>query len=67
MHTYAQQQGLPAAQVLLDPQSTLGAQLGQRALPTTLFFNAQGELVAQRTGELSAATLAQHLALALAP
>lgn len=67
VHTYAQQQGLPAAQVLLDPQSTLGAQLGQRALPTTLFFNARGELVAQRTGELSAATLAQHLALALAP
>ena len=30
-------------------------------------FNARGELVAQRTGELSAATLAQHLALALAP
>ena len=47
--TPAQQQSLPAAQVLLDPQSTLGA--GRPAcLAYHLVFNAQGELVAQRTG-----------------
>ncbi|AVP58160.1 redoxin [Pulveribacter suum] len=54
---------LPQADVLLDTPSQLGALLGHRALPTTLFFNAQGELAAVRSGELSAATLAQHLAL----
>lgn len=49
-------------QVLLDPRSEVGASLGQRALPTTFFFDAQGRLVDQRIGELSPATLAQRLA-----
>lgn len=60
---YAAAQQLPAADVLLDQDGQLGRLLGQRALPTTLFFNAAGELVALRSGELSAATLAQHLEL----
>ena len=59
---FAAQQGLPPADVLLDPSSRLGALLERRALPTTLFFNAEGALVAVRTGELSPASLAQHLA-----
>lgn len=49
-------------QVLLDPRSEVGTSLGQRALPTTFFFDAQGRLVDQRIGELSPATLAQRLA-----
>ncbi|MHA7600510.1 TlpA family protein disulfide reductase [Alicycliphilus sp. T452] len=59
---YATQQGLPMADVLLDTQSQLSRSLGYKALPTTLFYDAQGRLQAVRAGELSAATLAQHLA-----
>jgi thiol-disulfide isomerase/thioredoxin len=58
---YASQQGLPAADVLLDTASQLGRDLDSKALPTTLFYDAQGRLQAVRAGELSAATLAQHL------
>ena len=47
--------------VLLDSGRQLGAILGSGALPTTLFFDAQGVLVEQRMGELSAATLTQRL------
>lgn len=59
---YAAQQGLPEADVLLDTSSRLGRALGHKALPTTLFYDAQGRLRAVRAGELSAATLARHLA-----
>ncbi len=38
------------------------AQLGAYGLPTTLFFNADGELVESHMGELSAATLQHYLA-----
>ena len=37
------------------------AVLGQRALPTTFFFDANGRLVDTRLGELSPATLAERL------
>ena len=47
--------------VLLDSGRQLTTILGSGALPTTLFFDAQGVLVEQRMGELSAATLAQRL------
>ncbi len=47
--------------VLLDAKGQAGARFGQRALPTTLFFDATGRLVDQRIGELSQATLAQRL------
>ena len=48
--------------VLVDPQRRTGAALGHRALPTTLFFDAQGRLADTRIGELSQATLTQRLA-----
>lgn len=64
---FASAQQLPAADVVLDQNSQLGNMLGQRALPTTLFFDASGQLAAVRSGELSAATLAQHLEQATAP
>lgn len=60
---YAAQQGLPPADVLLDTDSELGRMLRTSALPTTLFFNAEGTLVTTRTGELSSATLADRLTL----
>lgn len=54
--------GLALRNVLLDPERRVGLALGQRALPTTLFFDARGQLVDTRIGELSQATLAQRLA-----
>lgn len=50
--------------VLLDETRSAGAAFQQSALPTTLFFDADGLLVAMRVGELSAATLAERLAAA---
>ena len=52
--------------VLLDKEGQAGAHFGQKALPATLFFDAQGRLVDTRIGELSHATLSQRLQ-ALAP
>ena len=47
--------------VLLDTNGQALAAFNQRGLPTTLFFDAKGRLVSTRTGELSAATLAEKL------
>ena len=58
---YLDEQHLAIDNVLLDSGLQLGIQTGSRALPTTLFFNANGMLVDRRVGELSAATLAQRL------
>lgn len=52
---------LPMRNVLLDANRQAGAAFKQRALPTTLFFDAQGRLVGTRIGELSAATLDERL------
>jgi len=49
--------GLPEAQVLLDPRNAMSEVAGSRALPTTLFYDAQGRLQGMRVGELSAASL----------
>lgn len=59
---FAAQHGLPSADVMLDTASQLGQNLGYKALPTTLFFNAKGDMVALRSGELSRATLTHYLA-----
>jgi thiol-disulfide isomerase/thioredoxin len=47
--------------VVLDGSSALARSTGAAGLPTTLFFNARGELVDRRMGELSPASLAQGL------
>ena len=54
-------QRLTLNNVLLDPKRLTGAALGHSALPTTLFFDAQGKLTDTRIGELSQATLTQRL------
>jgi thiol-disulfide isomerase/thioredoxin len=54
-------QGLELRNVLLDSTTALARQSNSSGLPTTLFFNAKGELVDRRAGELSPATLAQRL------
>ncbi|MES2950542.1 MAG: TlpA disulfide reductase family protein [Pseudomonadota bacterium] len=52
---------LPLRNVLLDSRGQALETFNQRGLPTTLFFDAQGRLISTRTGELSAATLAEKL------
>lgn len=58
---YLQGDGLHLDHVLLDRNLVLGSEIGSRALPTTLFLNARGEIVDRRMGELSEATLVQRL------
>lgn len=48
--------------VLLDARGEVARAFGQRGLPTTLFFDARGQLVDMRVGELSQATLSERLA-----
>lgn len=52
---------LPLRNVLLDSKGQALAAFNQRGLPTTLFFDAMGQLVSTRTGELSSATLLEML------
>ena len=48
--------------IVLDPMSALGRAVGSTALPTTLFYDAQGKLVDVHLGVLSAASLADKMA-----
>lgn len=48
--------------VLLDSGGQFGQQAGSQALPTTLFYNTQGQQVASHLGELSAASLSHQIA-----
>ena len=52
---------LPLRNVLLDARGQALEAFNRRGLPTTLFFDAKGRLISTRTGELSAATLAERL------
>lgn len=58
---YLQQETLQLDNVMADTAGSLGYQVGSRALPTTLFVNAQGQLVDAHLGELSKATLKAKL------
>lgn len=58
---YLKASGLQLHNMLLDRQGQAAARYGRAGLPTTLFFDAQGRLVDQRLGELSAASLGQRL------
>lgn len=58
---FAARNRIATRDLLLDRSMAAGRLLGGRALPTTLFFDREGRLVGTRVGELSAATLAQHL------
>lgn len=55
------EQSLNLNHVLLDPSGKLGRSSGSQALPTTLFFDANGRQVDAHLGELSQATLARSL------
>jgi thiol-disulfide isomerase/thioredoxin len=58
---YLQGEGLALRNVLIDARRATGAAFKESALPTTLFFNAQGQLVSTRVGALSQATLDERL------
>ena len=62
VQAYLRAQHLQPPLVLLDPHSSLLRSYHSPGLPTTLFIAADGRLEAVHVGELSAATLAQHLA-----
>jgi thiol-disulfide isomerase/thioredoxin len=62
VHGFLAAQQLALRNVLLDAHGEVATQMGSRALPTTLFFDAAGRLVDTRIGELSPATLGQRLA-----
>jgi len=53
--------------VLLDERMQLGAAIGSAGLPTTLFLDADGVVVARHLGPLNAASLAARLAASKGP
>ncbi len=53
--------GLDLANVVIDSGTALGREVGSGALPTTLFYDANGRLVDTHLGPLSAASLASKL------
>jgi len=58
---YLSGSALSLANVVLDSGAELGRVIGSTALPTTLFYDANGWLVDTHLGELSAASLASKL------
>ena len=54
---FLEREGLTLTDVLLDPSSRTMQEMGTRSLPTTLFFDTQGQLVASHVGELTIASL----------
>ncbi|MDL0433738.1 TlpA disulfide reductase family protein [Marinobacter sp. TBZ242] len=54
-------ESLELENVMLDPSTALGEETGSMAMPTTFFYDAQGQLVDTHLGELSSATLKRGL------
>jgi thiol-disulfide isomerase/thioredoxin len=54
-------QGLPIQEVFLDLSSSLGPLLGSQGLPTTVFFDAQGNQVDAHVGVLNSAALESRI------
>lgn len=63
VHDYLTGQKIELSNVVLDARSEVGRALKSRALPTTFFFDRDGVLIKRRAGEVSAATLAEQLAV----
>lgn len=53
--------GIDSQHVMFDPSGALAQAVGSVALPTTLFYSADGRLLGSHLGELSAASLAHAL------
>lgn len=58
---FLSEQNLDLHHVLSDRQGQFGRVTGSHGLPTTLFYNAEGNLVDSHMGELSRASLARSL------
>ena len=58
---FLSEQNLNLEHVLSDRQGGFGRATGSQGLPTTLFYNAQGNLVDSHMGELSKASLVHSL------
>jgi len=58
---FLREQDLQLENVLSDRKGGFGRATGSQGLPTTLFYNAQGQLVDSHMGELSRASLARGL------
>lgn len=58
---YLNKESLNLNNTVMDSKAMLAQLVGSRALPTTLFINAKGELVDAHLGELSRASLAAKL------
>lgn len=61
INRYLEDTDLTLQNVLLDTSGQFAQQVGSQALPTTLFYNAQGRLVDAHLGELSSASLSHQL------
>jgi thiol-disulfide isomerase/thioredoxin len=59
--TFLATAGLDLSHVLFDGSGRVAQQVGSQALPTTLFYDAQGQLIGSHLGELSRASLARAL------
>lgn len=64
---YLADEHLAIRNVVLDPDMEVAQRVASRALPTTLFLDARGQLQSIRMGQLSAASLTQQLKSSLPP
>lgn len=61
INSFLDEHDLTLRNVVLDPQRQVASNTGSQGLPTTLFYNASGQLETVHHGELSSATLADNL------
>jgi thiol-disulfide isomerase/thioredoxin len=61
VNTFLSSQNLSLNNILYDGGGRLGQVVGSMALPTTLFYSADGRLISSHLGELSDASLARAL------
>jgi|TARA_R110001583_G_scaffold195538_1_gene375664 thiol-disulfide isomerase/thioredoxin/uncharacterized membrane protein YeaQ/YmgE (transglycosylase-associated protein family) len=61
VNAFLQQESLTLDNVYLDRNNALGHEVGAMAMPTTLYYNTDGELIDTHFGELSRATLDRSL------
>ena len=61
INSFLDEHDLTLRNVVLDRRREVASSTGSQGLPTTLFYNAAGQLVTVHHGELSSATLADNL------
>tara|TARA_R110000850_G_scaffold32355_8_gene89070 strand:+ start:111 stop:926 length:816 start_codon:yes stop_codon:yes gene_type:complete len=61
INAFMDEYGFSLDNVWQDPRNAVGQATGANAMPTTLYYDADGQLVSSHFGELSSATLQQGL------